>query len=109
MKNSFKKAELAVLAAVAPAYNALAQFTSKTLDQTLDQVNTTIGSKTTIGKYINIATGIVFIVAIGLIAWGYASRGKGDNQSNDKMINAGIYAIIAVALIQVFKLLLGAS
>lgn len=109
MKKIIQKVGMATLGAFAPAIGAMASFKSVNLDNALQQVDNTLSNSATVGRFINIATGIVFIIGIVLVAWGYASRGKGDGQSNDKMINAGIYAIIAVAIIQVFKLLLGAS
>lgn len=77
-----------------------------TLKGALDQAKTTIESGVTGIK--DIATGIVFIIGIILVVWGYAARNK-SNGDNDKMINAGIYALVAVALIEIFSALAGAA
>lgn len=74
-----------------------------TLVQALQEVKNVFNSEVVI-LIKDIATGIVFVIGIVLVVWGYAGRNK-NGGDNDKMLNAGIYALVAVAMIEIFSAL----
>lgn len=58
-----------------------------------------------VGKIADICTGLVFVVAVALVVIGYISRHGENSQSGDRMLSAGIWAFVAVAAIEIFRLL----
>lgn len=102
---ALKKLEATTLLAFAGCVTALAQ-SDITLDRALEQTKNIVRNTNYINSICNIISAVIIIAAIIYTAYSYITRGQNDQQGNSKLLSTIIYAIIAIAVVQLFKLIL---
>lgn len=96
MKHITKKILVAVMAAMAPV-TVFAQ----TADGLLSNATSTV--KTAGNNVANLVSALIGLVGVIMLGWNFAKRAKGDQQSNDSLLNWGSALIIAAIFLQVIK------
>lgn len=97
-----KKISQKLILAVASLAVPVASFAqTQTVDGLLNQTTTTVRSAGTgVANVVSLLIGLVGIIMLG---WNFAKRAKGDQQSNDALMNWGSALIIAAIFLQVIK------
>ncbi len=99
----FKYLGVTAAALYLTAENALAQgLTSSNIKSQLDGV--TQNARDLINPIVNIVLLIVGVIALGIIAWAFAKKKKGDAGANDAIMDAAWSTLAVVAFIYVIKL-----
>lgn len=96
MKHITKKIFVAVMAAMAPV-TVFAQ----TAEGLLSNATSTV--KTAGNGVANLVSVLIGLIGIIMLGWNFAKRAKGDQQSNDSLMNWGSALIIAAIFLQVIK------
>lgn len=104
MKRFFKKASerfFTALAAMMVAGQAFAQseFNFETMAN-----DATTALNSTLKPIINIVQMIIALIAVVMLVWNYIKRAKNDGQSNDALAAWGFSLLIALAGLQVVKM-----
>lgn len=98
MKAFIRKALLGIAAISAPVVSS-AQ--TKTAEGILSTAESTIKSAgASVANVISVLIGLIGIIMLG---WNFAKRAKGDQQSNDALMNWGSALIISAIFLQVIK------
>lgn len=107
MKTLIKRISVGLTLMLGSGLAALAQTNtgqSLTLQGALDKANTTLSNA--VNAIMNVASIVLGLAGIIMIVWNFIQRGRGDSQSNDKMMQTGIYLLIAIGLIQIIRLIM---
>lgn len=92
LSNFWKRASCMAVLAVAPVVDALSQ---NYVNDLFDKANSTVGSAAK--RAVTLAGVAIGLIGAVMLVWNFAKKAKGDQQSNDALMNWG-GALLGVAI-----------